>query len=64
MLIGELMFGPTRTSELRSKIINLCLAHGYDRNEWLSSHNPSELKILLLTLEELIDEKRNKDNGT
>ena len=49
-------YGPTEKSLIRAKIIRLCDAHDFDIAEWLNTDNKTELKILLMTLEEIIEE--------
>jgi hypothetical protein len=57
MHLGELMaYGPTEKSVIRTKIIRLCDAHDFDVAEWLNTSNIGELKVLLMTLEEIIEE--------
>jgi len=49
-------YGPTEMSLIRTKIIRLCDAHDFDVDEWLNTDNRTELKVLLMTLEEIIEE--------
>ena len=49
-------YGPTEKALLRTKIIRLCDAHDFDAEEWLDTDKEEELKILLMTLEEIIEE--------
>jgi hypothetical protein len=54
---GAMDFGPTESSVIRTKIIRLCDAYDFPLEEWpINTDNVKELRILLMTLEEIINE--------